>query len=130
MGLGFRIIGIKTDENTMFRESPLIFCTLFPTCFHHSWANIKQFQIIKKRSVEQILYSMLNITYIGIQNYGKLHSCNVKISSFWLNCLCLMSLSACGSALGLPPCRHDRFVFPFTFPCVRLPSVDWLLWGK
>ena len=30
----------------------------------------------------------------------------------------------------LPPCRHDRFVFPLTVPCVRLPPVDWLLCGK
>ena len=33
-------------------------------------------------------------------------------------------------AQGLPLCWHDRFVFPFTVPCVRLPSVDWLFWGK
>jgi len=38
--------------------------------------------------------------------------------------------SNCGSAVGLPPCRHDPFVYPFIVPCVRLPSVDWLLWGK
>lgn len=56
--LVFRIIRIKTDQNTVFRESPLIFCTLFPTCFHHSSANIKELQVIKKRNVKQILYSM------------------------------------------------------------------------
>ena len=33
-------------------------------------------------------------------------------------------------AQGLPPCRQDRFVFPLTIPCVRLPSVNWLLWEK
>jgi len=39
--------------------------------------------------------------------------------------------SAYGSALGLSPCRHDLLFFsPFVVPCVRLPSVNWLLWGK
>lgn len=48
----FRGIGIKTDKHTI-RESPLIFCNWFPTRFHHSWANIKELQAIKKRSVKQ-----------------------------------------------------------------------------
>jgi len=42
----------------------------------------------------------------------------------------LLEPSACRSALVLHPCRHGQFVFPFIVPCVRLPSVDWLLWGK
>ena len=38
--------------------------------------------------------------------------------------------SASGSAPGLPSGKQDRFVFPFTVPCVRLSSDHWLLWGK
>jgi hypothetical protein len=56
--LSFRIIGIKTYKHVMFRENPLIFCNLFPRYFHRSWANIKELQVIKKRSVKQILYGM------------------------------------------------------------------------
>jgi len=35
---------------------------------------------------------------------------------YWSSC---NEPSACGSALGLPPCRHDRFVFPFMVLRVR-----------
>ena len=30
--------------------------------------------------------------------------------------------SASGSVPGLPPGKHDRFVFPYTFPCLRLSA--------
>jgi len=55
-----------------------------------------------------------------------MYKLNIKARSRYYCC----ESSACGSALGFPPCRHDRFVPPFIVPCVRLPSVDWLLWGN
>ena len=34
------------------------------------------------------------------------------------------------SASGLDPGKQNRYVSPFTLPCVRLSTDRWLLWGK
>jgi len=55
--------------------------------------------------------------------------CN-KLVLYFMYSKLFSELSTCRPAPGLPPGKHDRFVFPYTVPCVRLSSDHWLLWGK